>query len=143
MEAQLIREALEAVVVRRMAEAPTPEFLAFGVAALERQRVAAEGQDRDLFLELDEAFHKAICDGAGLKRSWRVIQSVKFQMDRVRYLSLPVPGQLTLILGQHTKIFEAIRSKNPDRAERVMRLHLKEVFKSIEYLIEQKPSLFV
>lgn len=66
---------------------------------LARQELADVERNRDLFLELDEAFHRGLCEKADLSKSWRVIRSVKLRMDRIRYLSLPEPGHLDVLLA--------------------------------------------
>jgi DNA-binding GntR family transcriptional regulator len=143
IEAQFIREVLETAVVRRAALARNDAFVAELNRQLSEQSRAVKAKDLDRFLELDENFHRAMSESVGLNRSWRLIQNVKTQMDRVRYLSLPEPGQLNLLLEQHVAIVEAVRTKNPDTAEIGMRVHLQEVFRSIEALAKQRPDMFV
>jgi DNA-binding GntR family transcriptional regulator len=137
-EAQFIREALEVSVVRRLAARRSPTYLAELRASLERQQVAAATRDRDLFLELDEAFHRGLSEEAGLPKCWRVIQTVKLRMDRVRYLSLPDPGHLEILLAQHREIAEALENADPDRAGRAMSEHLKEVLRTARNLSQKQ-----
>ncbi|MDF2619803.1 MAG: GntR family transcriptional regulator [Xanthobacteraceae bacterium] len=136
-EAQFIRESLEVAVARRLAGHCSPRFLSELKLNLARQESAVAEQDRDFFLELDEAFHRGLCEEAGLSKSWRVIQSVKLQMDRVRYLSLPEPGHLDVLLAQHRQITEAIERGQADEAGLHMSAHLKEVLGSAN-LLRQK-----
>ena len=136
-EAQFIRESLEVAVARRLAGHCSPRFLAELKLNLARQESAVVERDRDLFMELDEAFHRGLCEEAGLSKSWRVIQSVKLQMDRVRYLSLPEPGHLDVLLAQHRQITQAIEAGETDEAGRHMSAHLKEVLGSAN-LLRQK-----
>lgn len=136
-EAQFIRESLEVAVARRLAGHCSPRFLSELRLNLARQESAVAERDRDLFLELDEAFHRGLCEEAGLSKSWRVIQSVKLQMDRVRYLSLPEPGHLDVLLAQHRQITSAIESGDMNEAGRHMSAHLKEVLGSAN-LLRQK-----
>jgi DNA-binding GntR family transcriptional regulator len=107
-EAQFIREALEVSVVQRLDGHGSGGLIAAGRVNLAQQAKAVAEGDRELFLELDEAFHRNLCEEAGLPKSWRVIQVVKLQMDRVRYLSLPEPGYLETLLAQHLAILEAV-----------------------------------
>lgn len=140
-EAQFIRESLEVAIVQRLARHASPRFLAEVRAGLVKQQAAVEADDRDLFLELDEAFHRSFCEEAGLSKSWRVIQSVKLQMDRVRYLSLPDPGHLRTLLAQHSAIVEAIGQGDAALAAQSMRAHLQEVLRTAQRLSEQRPDL--
>lgn len=142
-EAQFIREALETAVIRRAAEEGTEPFVAELEANLRRQESAAKAKDFELFLQLDEAFHRAISESFGLAQSWRLIQNVKAQLDRVRYLSLPEPGHLPKLQAQHALVTQAIKVKDPELAVIVMRKHLQEVFNSVELLMREQPNLFI
>jgi DNA-binding GntR family transcriptional regulator len=142
IEAQFIREALEIAVIRRVAAAPTPALLAQLDEALRQQQTAVDTRDLDTFLQLDENFHKAFCDYCELPRGWKVIQNVKGQLDRIRYLSLPEPGHLAILLDQHRQVVEAVRAGQPDLAAAQLKRHLQEVFGTVKYLVEQDPSLF-
>ncbi|GGE05753.1 HTH-type transcriptional repressor RspR [Aureimonas endophytica] len=140
-EAQFIREALERAIVKRLAKDCPAPVLAELSANLSRQEDAVARRDLDLFLELDEAFHRSLCEGAGLSRSWRLIQTVKLQMDRVRYFSLPEPGHLESLLAQHRGILAAIRTGDAERAEESMGIHLQEVLRTVRKLSERRADL--
>lgn len=141
-EAQFIREALEVAVVRRLAGQASAAFLLAGEASLADQAEAARQGDRERFLDLDEAFHRSLCEEAGLPRSWRVIQTVKLQMDRVRYLSLPEAGHLQHLLAQHSRILKTLALGHPDEAAANMSGHLQEVLRTVRKLSRERPELF-
>ena len=141
-EAQFIRQALEVAVVRRLATQDTSAFQALARANLDAQKQAVEEGALERFLDLDEAFHRLLCEQAGLPRSWRVIQIVKLQMDRIRYLSLPETGQLQLLLDQHGAIMDAICRGAPDEAGMQLTIHLQEVLRTVRRLSERRPDLF-
>ena len=137
-EAQFMREALEVAVARRLALRASPAFVDGLRRSVQEQEAAVRARNRDLFLELDESFHRGFCEEAGLPKSWRVIQSVKLQMDRVRYLSLPEPGHLEILLSQHRAIAAAIERRDPDEAGAKMSIHLREVLRTAQKL--RRPS---
>ena len=143
MEAQFIRESLEVAVVRRVAQQATPALLAQLEAGLRAQETATAAKDLEAFLRLDEEFHRSLSDAVVLPRAWKLIQNVKCQLDRVRYLSLPEPGHLEALCAQHAAIVGAIRIRDPDQAAETMRGHLQEVFRSIRLLLREQPNLFV
>lgn len=143
MEAQFIREALEAAVVRRAAEQPSPSLIQELTQSIERQQRAAESGEPEEFMALDEGFHRAISDAIAMPRAWKVIQSVKGQMDRVRYLSLPDKTHMIMLTRQHADIVDAIRTFDPDLAEERTRHHLQEVFKTVRILLRENPKIFV
>lgn len=140
-EAQFIRESLEVAVSRRLAGGCSRRFLTEIKSNLYDQEKAVNTEALDLFLDLDEAFHRSFCEEAGLPKSWRVIQSVKLQMDRVRYLSLPDLGHLRVLLTQHRSIVDAIESGDVDKAGNDMAAHLREVLRTARKLSEQRRDL--
>lgn len=142
LEAQFLRESLEAAVVRRAAENPSEKLLSEMATLLEKQHESATAGRSVDYLQLDEAFHRAISDGIAMPRAWRLIHSVKGQMDRVRFLSLPNKAHMLLLTTQHSAIFDAVEARDPDRAEAGMRHHLREVLKSIQTLTDEMPSIF-
>ncbi|PYE86593.1 GntR family transcriptional regulator [Phyllobacterium leguminum] len=142
MEAQFIREALEIAVVRRVARGADAAFAARLDELLRLQKQAVDARHLDDFMVLDDQFHRAFSDIAALPRSWKVIQSVKSQLDRVRYLSLPQPGHIEQLYIQHADIAAAVKANDPDGTARHMKTHLRQVFSSIDELVKQHPSLF-
>ena len=141
-EAHFIRRVLELGVVRRAAESPEPKHLAWIEEILRQQEAAQRAQDYNRFMDLDEVFHRLLSEGVALPRAWTVIQSVKGQLDRVRYFILPETGHSDLIQQQHRAIFEAIKSGDADRAESEMRDHLDQIWASIEQLMIENRDFF-
>ncbi len=142
LEARFIREALEIAVVRDAAASGRAAILGQLESLLQAQRAAARDKDLERFLDLDEAFHHTLSESIDKQRSWRLIQTVKHQLDRVRYLSLPEPGSLALLIRQHAAIAEAVLAGKPDKAETLMRAHLREVLRFIEEKHAKEPDLF-
>jgi len=140
-EAQFIRESLEVAVSRRVAASCSKRFLTGIKGNLHDQDKAVKAEALETFLELDEAYHRSFCEEAGLLKSWRVIQSVKLQMDRVRYLSLPDLDHLRVLLSQHRSIVEAIEAGDVEGAGRSMALHLREVLRTAQNLSQQRSDL--
>lgn len=143
VEAQFIREALETSVVRKAAETADEAFILRLRANLAEQKAAMDDGRLQDFLHVDEAFHHAFSEFCRLPRAWRVIQNVKGQLDRVRYLSLPHPGHVKQLFDQHKAVADAVAEGAPDAAVEHMRHHLREVFKSVDELMREKPALFV
>src|SRR5690606_12501399 len=94
------------------------------------------------FLRLDEGYHQAIAGSANCDDAWRVLDSLKAQMDRVRYLSLPQATPLEVIIDQHARIVDAIEAGLPDDAEAAMHVHLREILKSLPKLAEEETNFF-
>ena len=140
--ARFVREAIEVAIVRKAALEASPDDVAAMQGLVEDQRAVAGGEDNAAFLRLDEAFHQAIARSADCEDAWRVIEGLKTQMDRVRYLSLPQATPLTIIIDQHGRIVDAIRQRSPEQAQTAMQEHLSEILISLPRLALEQPAYF-
>ena len=136
--ARFIREAVEVAVVRKAAEEASDDAIAAIRRVLEQQRKANADADNVAFLALDDAFHRGLAQAVDCEDAWRVLESRKAQMDRVRYLSMPEATPLETLIAQH----EAIARHDPEEAETAMRAHLSEITKSLPRLARNYPELF-
>lgn len=139
-EARFVREAVESDIVRLLAEAPER----IDLADLEDQLIAQEriaDSDPVAFIAADEAFHRTLAEAAGKAGIWRRVQSLKAQMDRVRFLSL---GQFPTakLIAQHRAVVAAIGAGDPPRAEAAMRTHLREVLRDLPQIVRANPGSF-
>lgn len=142
LEARFIREALECAVIREASASRKLDLVRRLRRLIEEQREAASGRDLDAFLDRDEEFHRAFSEATGHLRVWKVIQGEKYQMDRIRFLSLPRIQSLPELIDQHGAMVDAVEAGDGDAAEAVMRRHLRAIFKAIEELSESQPELF-
>ena len=141
-DARFIREAVECAVARAAAERRTPALVSAIANSMTRQRRAARAKDGESFFALDEEFHRILAEGAGRPLAWRVVEDVKPQMDRVRFLSMSDATPMGVVIEQHSAIAEAVTAADPDAAEAAMRTHLAEILRSLPVLSERHPELF-
>jgi DNA-binding GntR family transcriptional regulator len=141
-DARFIREAVECAVARDAALLTSPRTVENLSDNLARQRRAAKVKDAEAFFTLDEEFHRLLAEAAGRPSAWRVVEDVKPQMDRVRFLSMPDATPLRVLVAQHAAIVEAVRTGKPDAAEAAMRAHLTEILRSLPRLAGEHPELF-
>ncbi|MDW4499670.1 GntR family transcriptional regulator [Sulfitobacter sp. D35] len=140
-KARYIRTALEVETVRRACrELDGAQFDALK-ALIDAQRAALDAGDKKRFHELDDAFHRSICEEAGVGFCWDVIREKKAHTDRVRFLSLGFASQSAL--EDHVKILAAIRSGNANEAEAALRLHLGRIEPLVERLRLDNHEWFV
>lgn len=140
--ARFIREAIEVAVVRKASELAVSRHRDQFEELIRRQRAANAEGDHAAFLRLDEAFHQAIAHSADCDHAWRVLENLKAQMDRVRYLSLSDATPLDTLIDQHAAIAAGICDGAPDMAERAMRQHLSEILISLPKLAKAHAELF-
>lgn len=139
---RFIREAIEVAVVRKAALEASPKRIEEFRALLEAQREAERTADHVEFMRLDEAFHQCLALSVDSEYAWRVLENLKVQMDRVRYLSLPDSTPIDVLVGQHAAIIDAVARHAPDDAEAAMRTHLNEILVSLPRLAQAHPKLF-
>lgn len=143
LEARFVREAVEVAVVRQAtAKGLAPDVLTELHDLLERQRRCIEPHDTIRFYRLDERFHKTLSLAVGQQAAWKVIEEVRAQMDRVRYLSVPDTTPIARLIDQHAHIVSAIEDRDIAMAEQAMRRHLREIFVSLPDLVKRAPEMF-
>ncbi|EPX83777.1 Transcriptional regulator [Rubellimicrobium thermophilum DSM 16684] len=140
MDARFVREAIEADIVRLVARSADEALTKELNAQIARQRAVADSNARD-FLTLDELFHRTLAEAAGKTYAWKVIEDVKAQMDRVRYLTaLHFPKQA--LIAQHAEIVEAIARRDEQAAEKAMRGHLRRILADLPEITAARPEFF-
>ena len=141
--ARFIREAIEVAVARKAATEAASSHHDILDRLIERQRAANAAGDHADFLRLDEAFHQAIAQAADCDHAWRLLENLKAQMDRVRYLSLSDATPIETLIEQHAVIANAIRRHDPDAVEAGMHQHLSEILTSLPKLAIAHAEWFV
>ncbi|MER0236926.1 GntR family transcriptional regulator [Fulvimarina sp. MAC8] len=139
-DARFIREAIEADIVRLAAERLDESLVRELRRLIALQSDVAEG-DAEAFMPLDEAFHRAIAEAGGHGRAWSVLQQIKAQMDRVRYLTAAEFPKAKLI-AQHEAIARAIEKGDADAAEAAMRGHLRKILDDLPTIHAAHPLFF-
>jgi DNA-binding GntR family transcriptional regulator len=137
--ARFIREAVEVAVTRKAAVEASAAHIKRLRSIVGDQRSA---EDHASFMRLDETFHETIAASADCDYAWRVIESLKAQMDRVRFLSIADATPVDTIIAQHTAIVDAIEKRSPDAAEAAVRAHMAEILISLPRLAGAHPELF-
>ena len=142
-EAILVRNALERLTSRLAAERASTEQVAALHDLMEHQRRMAKLGARNRFHEADEAFHAAIAKAAGHPGIWVLVEQVKVQVDRYRWLTLPVPGRMNRVIDEHRAIVAGIEAREVARAATAMTEHLDRLRASIGDVRDLNPEYFV
>lgn len=129
MQARFIRTALEAETVRAACSVMTPGDFAALDGLIDGQRRAMLADDRLGFHQLDDQFHREICERAGLGFAWDIIRESKAHMDRVRYLSLSFASQDAF--GDHVQMLDALKARDERAAVDGIRVHLARILDQI------------
>ncbi|MBU3827063.1 MAG: GntR family transcriptional regulator [Candidatus Anaerobiospirillum merdipullorum] len=126
-----IRTAIETAALRHGAKLD-PKTFASVVDNLNdniaRQHALEHSENvSELFLDLDDAFHALICNLSGCPLSWNTVQSIKGQMDRIRYLSQGKVSPIEQLIAEHEQIKDLIVARNFERAALLLEHHLAEI----------------
>lgn len=140
LDARFVREAVEADIVRMLAESPDRNLIVDLRRQLEDQRAIDAGSP-DVFIRADEKFHATLAQGAGKAAVWEIISGLKSQMDRVRYLSFALFPQDNLV-RQHTLVVDRIEQGDVSGAEAAIRRHLREVLRDLPEIMRAHPEVF-
>ena len=141
LDARFVREAIEVAIVLEASTKIQPDEIVNLRRIIDAQVEAMHGHS-DEFLALDEEFHRALALSVGRSHAWRVIENIKAQMDRIRYLSLDDATPTPLLVEQHRKIVDGIEAGDPMAAVAAMRTHLRQIMTSLPAIAEKFPELF-
>jgi len=141
-DAQFVREALECAAVRGTALRARDQDLAALEAIIRRQDAAREANDFDSFYVLDDELHQLLCDLSGHDIAWSLSQRAKGHLNRIRRLSMPEPGYMMEMIGEHRAVVAAVAAHDPDAAEQTLRHHLRMVLSTLPAIREQHPDYF-
>jgi DNA-binding GntR family transcriptional regulator len=142
MNARFVREAVEVAVVREAASRRQPDLVKELRAQIDEQIEVAATEDGPGFLRLDERFHRTLAEGIDRGFAWTMLEGIKAQMDRVRFLSFAGATPLGELIRQHTAVVDGIAAGDPDRAEAAMRTHLREILSSLPRIAAAYPDYF-
>lgn len=120
-----IRAAIEGVAARAAATRITTEQLLALEEQLDRMREATEFGDEATAIEADIAFHRIIVEASGnrlLQQFW-----TSLSLATTTFLTFSIHRRaIEGLAARHEPILEALRTRNPDLAEAMMRRHIEE-----------------
>jgi DNA-binding GntR family transcriptional regulator len=122
-----LREIIEVAAARAAAESMSDERLAdLGHIASECARLNATGGGPDLVLLISE-FDTVLYEGVRNRRIRAILENLGAHLARIGRLTAEIPGRIDASVHEHTQIYEAIRRRDPENAERFMRQHIRSV----------------
>ena len=141
LEARFVREAIEADIVKLLAQKSDPAVVSELRSQLKEQQKVMD-DDPNTFILLDELFHRTLADAADKAGAWRFVEGLKAQMDRVRFLSFSLFPTARLV-RQHEKVIDHIAAGNVQQAEKSIRFHLNEILNDLPEIQAANPDYFL
>jgi DNA-binding GntR family transcriptional regulator len=139
-EAQFVRQTLETAVAIQAAS--TAAGVTVFDPILERQERAIRDNDFPEFFASDEDLHRTVFELGGHGPTWRLVQSAKSHLDRVRQLERPAEATLVEMLRQHRAIAAAIRDGDAAGVVEVVREHSTVILSLAPAVAARHPDLF-
>jgi DNA-binding FadR family transcriptional regulator len=131
------RRLVEVEAAARAAERATDDDLAEMKAALTRWRRAVTRAGGS-YTPLDDEFHAAIARASHNPLFETMLEAVRDLIVRGRQLATQMPGILELTLTEHQEIYDAIESRDADRAARAMGAHLDSAIGAIRTVLRSR-----
>lgn len=122
-EIYAVREMLEGLAARQLAEARKPQAVARLQAELDRLR-ACRRQSAALG-EIKDAFYRALFEGAGNATLAAIMATLLARISLLRRASFSRPERLAQSITEITALVDAIRAGDADAAERASREHVR------------------
>lgn len=141
MSARMIREAVESDLARIVAANPDKAVMDQMQGEIDQQWKAVEVDKVEEFIASDDRFHRLLAVGAGHDAAWAEMERMKWQMNRMRHLSMRVFDRASTI-GQHQAILDALRAGDADAAEQHTRAHLRNILTELPHVAKTNPEFF-
>jgi DNA-binding GntR family transcriptional regulator len=136
----LTREALEGMAARLAAEKVTDRQLASLKSNVEDQRDYLSKGDIDRYYAAALEFHEQIVRIAQNHTLERLLMSILAQIRAMRVQRKYMPTHIPQSCEDHEKLLQALRLRDPDRAEREARSHIRDLTKEIGRLLPPSAS---
>lgn len=133
-----IRERLEGLASSLAATRITPEELDKLSEAVDLAEFYINKNDTEHIKELDTVFHSIIYKASGSRFLSRTLSELHRKIKSYRKRSLSVPGRLQKSENEHREIFEAIKAKDADMADKLTSLHVQRALNNMLNAIEEK-----
>jgi len=119
-----VRTALDVLAAGLAAERITAEELEQMERLLVELGECIEQDDMGKIVEADSQFHDLLYSASRNMRLVGIINNLREQLTRFRSLSMAYPGRLKIMLGEHTRLVEALGRRNVALAKRLAGEHM-------------------
>ena len=125
LEIYPIRAALEGVAAHAAASRIDEATLTQLADLIDAMRDAANNDDHRTVVDADGAFHRAIVKASGNRMLQHVWQTLRLSITTCVTHSV-THRSLHVIAERHVLVLDALRARDPERAEAAMRRHIEE-----------------
>jgi DNA-binding GntR family transcriptional regulator len=122
-----LRALLEGAAARSAAEASTADMLGALRDVVVRSRRLRDTGDLAALAGLHEQFDLIVYAQVTNERIAALIENLRAHLTRIGKLTESIPGRVEASVEEHAAIVDAIAARDPDEAERLMRVHIGSV----------------
>ena len=142
-EGRFVRSTLECASHVQLVHTITPTQLGEFGQIVERQRSAIDSGEIDRFSELDELMHRRLFEFAGHGHVWEMLEPIKRQFDRVRWLLLGhVAGHAERALREHEQMLAQMASRDVAGLGASVLSHINHITTHLAALREKAPQSY-
>jgi DNA-binding GntR family transcriptional regulator len=142
-EGRFVRSTLECANHVQLALSITGYQLAEFGTIVARQRAAVAAGQTDQFSELDELMHRRLFEFAGRSNVWDMLEPIKRQFDRVRWLLLGrVADHASRTLQEHERILAQMAARDVAGLGASVAEHINHITGHLAALRRQAPESY-
>jgi DNA-binding GntR family transcriptional regulator len=142
-EGRFVRSTLECANHVTLAQNITPEQLEEFGRIVAQQRSAVANGETDRFFALDELMHRRLFEFAGRDHVWPMLEPMKRQFDRVRWLLLGhVSGHADRALREHEQMLAQMAARDVAGLGASVAMHINHISEHLAALREQAPETY-
>ncbi|HSI61199.1 MAG TPA: GntR family transcriptional regulator [Ideonella sp.] len=142
-EGRFVRSTLECANHVQLVQTITPAQISEFSQIVERQRNAVAGGLVDQFSELDELMHRRLFEFAGRAHVWTMLEPIKRQFDRVRWLLLGhVSGHADRALREHEQMLTQMAARDVAGLGASVAGHINHITEHLAALRQQAPESY-
>lgn len=108
----------------------------------QQKRVKEDEKLRANYLRLDDLFHERLCALSGTNMAWNIIQSLKGQMDRIRFLTFDTVTPPSEVTKEHEEILELLERNDLTGACATLTAHLSNIIETHKPIMKQYSDWF-
>src|SRR5713226_3952720 len=129
----LIREALEGMVVTKLADSITKTQIAALKNISDKHKKTPRGEAGwDEFIRLDREFHLTMALFAGFEKIRDILVNIRDLMELIGREALSSHGRREKIFNEHERILAALERKDKRAARKAIQFHLAETERSLK-----------
>jgi DNA-binding GntR family transcriptional regulator len=137
-ETYSVREAFELLAVRNAAKNADKTVIGQLKEILQQSRQSLRETDTSRFSDLDLDFHRVIWNSLNNSLATRVGELIGAQIRLLVATTARAPGRFRGAFQEHNDIYQAIRNRDPARAESSMRTHLHNAKTALEQAVVEE-----